>query len=204
MKIVTTLFPAFLTFPLPSSQVPLFKTNQALHRGRAVSNPDPEPAPAGGANPRKEFSLLPVHLLFREGGAERVPGREDPVQRRCPSWKSARPAPAPTSPAPGPACANSTTGLNKEKETIRRRKEKQNQTKTFPCNVKTYNSYPRCSIETSMLWEKQVNWKHESVQDSFKTKNGKKNVHELSLPPKQIHFRNSLPFHDINTQETKN
>lgn len=52
-----------------------------------------------------------------------------------------------------------------------------------------------------MLWEKQVNWKHRSVGGSLKTKNGKKNVHELPLPPKQIHL---LPFHDINTQETRN
>lgn len=169
-----------------------------------MSNPSSESAPARGADPRKELSRRPVHLLFREGGAESVPGREDPIRRRSQAGNPLPQPVLPPAPTPGPASTNSTMGLNKEKEIIRRRKEKQNKTKTFPCNVKTYNSYPRCSIETSMLWEKQVNWKHKSVQDSFQTKNGKKNVRELSLPPKQIHFRNLLPFHDINTQETRN
>lgn len=134
---------------------------------------------------------------------ERRPCQAGTWHRGEPHVEIRSPSPAPPSPAPGSACTSSTTGLNKEKEIIRRRKEK-TKTKTFPCNVKTYNSYPRCSIETSMLWEKQVNWKHGSVHDSFKTKNGKKNVHELPLPPKQIHFRTLLPFHDINTQETRN
>lgn len=119
------------------------------------------------------------------GEAEPAPGTGDPVQRRSQAGNPLPQPVLPPAPTPGSACTNSTMGLNKEKEIIRRRKEKQNQTKPFPCSVKTYTSYPRCSLETSMLWEKQVNWKHGSVRDSFKTKNGKKNVHELSLPPKQ-------------------
>ena len=165
-----------------------------------MSNPKSESAPDRGANPRKEFSLLSVHPLCRDGGAEPGPGGGAPLPRSSQAVKPLPQPGLPPAPTPGPAATNSTMGLNKEKVIIRRRKEKQNQTKTFPCNVKTYNSYPRCSIETSMLWEKQVNRKHKRVQDSFKTKNRKKNVHELSLPPKQIHFRNLLPFHDINTQ----
>lgn len=41
-----------------------------------MSNPKSELAPDGDAKSSKEFSLRYVHLLFKEGGAEAVPGRD--------------------------------------------------------------------------------------------------------------------------------
>lgn len=146
MKIVTTLFPAFLALPLPSLLAQPSSTGRpGWEQSQLRASPTGVLSPAG-------FSLPAVPLLLGEG--ERSPRAEQP--------------PGPT---PSPAHSASTTGLNKENRNHQKKeKEKQNQTKPFPCKVQTYNSYPRWSIETSMLWEKQVNWKHKSTRDSFKTK----------------------------------
>lgn len=178
MKIVTTLLPAFLRLP----------SHPWARAGRpGWSNPGSEAAP--GCWSRQDCPSLPALPGAGSGAGHSRPRSQLPQPRTQPCL----------------LCLHHGTQPGK-KEIIRRRKRKAkpNQTKPFPCNVQTYNSYPRWSIETSMLWEKQVNWKHKSARDSSETKNGKKNVHELSLPPKQIHFRNLLPFHDINTQETRN
>lgn len=118
-----------------------------------------------------------------EKGERNLPRAEKPQLKGGPRLTTAPPAPVPPSPAPGPACATCTMGLNKAKpRNNSKKKRKANQkAKTFPCNVQTYNSYPRCSIETSMLWEKQVNWKHKSVQDSFKTKGEKKTGRKMCM-----------------------